>query len=315
MVAIEDDAGTRWALPESAPGTYTSANQQLPTDHRYRLRIQTTQGRDYASDFVAVKPAPAIDSLAGRVQADGVQLYLSTHDDAARSQYYRWEYEETWEFTSGAKSGLEKQGDTLLPRRNDIYHCWRTENTTAVQTASTVALSRDAVLDYRLLFLPANSIRLRYKYSILVRQFALTEEEFQYWETLKKNTQSIGGLFDPLPSQLTGNIHNTTNSQEPVLGYIGAGTVSEKRIFIDNSTLPTSWISANPEYAGCMLLDTIFIAKTPYKPAIFFTDTTLRVPVGPAADKAGKTIGYTYQTAPCVDCRLRGSNLKPSFWP
>ncbi|WP_303309440.1 DUF4249 domain-containing protein [Hymenobacter sp. BT730] len=315
-LAIEDDAGTRWPLQEGAPGTYVSESLQLPAGQQYHLRIQTQSGRRYASEFVPLKPAPPIDSLSGRIEADGLQFYLSAHDDVGRTQYYRWEYAETWEFTSGAWSRLEKQiGDTLLPRTDDIYHCWRTENSTAVYTATTVPLSRDAVLDYRLLLIPPTSSRLRFKYSLLVRQFALTEAEFQYWEALKKNSQNIGGLFDPLPSQLTGNVHSETNTTEPVLGYVGAGTVAEKRIFIDNNSLPPTWSLRNEGYEGCMLLDTIFKKDASFNLALFFSDPNLRLPVGPVTDRAGNLLGYTYQTTACVDCRLRGTNSKPSFWP
>ncbi|MEJ7664694.1 MAG: DUF4249 family protein [Hymenobacter sp.] len=54
------------------------------------------------------------------------------------------------------------------------------------------------------------SSKLYYLYSILVRQYALTPEEFAYWDKLRKNTENLGTLFDPLPSQLSGNVHRLT---------------------------------------------------------------------------------------------------------
>jgi hypothetical protein len=65
-----------------------------------------------------------------------------------------------------------------------------------------------------------------------------------YWLNVQKNSQSLGGLFDVQPSELTGNIHGVTNVNDPVVGYISACTIQERRLFIDNHDLP-GWKS-NP---------------------------------------------------------------------
>jgi hypothetical protein len=66
--------------------------------------------------------------------------------------------------------------------------------------------------------------------SFLFRQYPLTEQGYTYWLTVQKNSQSLGGLFDLQPAQIKGNLHCITNSANPVIGFISASTVQEKRI-------------------------------------------------------------------------------------
>ncbi|RSK49479.1 DUF4249 domain-containing protein [Hymenobacter rigui] len=302
-VYIETLANKRYPLAETTAGLYTSVSQKLPTDQQYRLRIRTVAGHDYTSDFTALKLTPAVDQLEGRVQPNGVQLYLSTHDDQNQTRYYRWEYEETWEFFAAHESLYEyvPSSGMTIPRKEGIYHCWRTEKSTTIETSSTARLSQDAVRDYRMQFIQPRSPKLRSKYSILVRQYGMSQAEFDYWEEVKKNTENIGTLFDPLPSQIQGNVHAVSDAEEPVFGFVGATTQVEKRIFIGRLDVPLEWSYINEGYEQC---PEPFPAPSGYTAQQLFGELNLEL-----------VSRSTMLPRECVDCRLRGSNVKPSFWP
>jgi hypothetical protein len=310
---LGDDAGSRYALTEGAAGTYTSASLTLDPARKYQLHLTTAAGKTYVSDLVAVKTTPPIDSIAWKFGPGGVQLYLSAHDDQNKTTYYRWNYTETWLFTSAFYShvSFDKATGSYQTRTDDIYHCWTTVNSTLISLGNTAKLTRDVLADYPLLFIPDNSPKLRYRYSILVQQQAQSAEEYQYWEALKKNTESIGSLYDPLPTQLTGNVHALGDATEPVLGFIGAHSVTEKRIFIDRSEipLPSGW-AYDTGYQSCGVTPmsfTLFDAKASFS-------TPYYAPIDPVYNDSGIVIGYTGASPTCVDCRLRGTNIKPSFW-
>ncbi|WP_165768173.1 DUF4249 domain-containing protein [Hymenobacter amundsenii] len=314
LLRIEAASGQQYKLRETMAGTYESAALVLPAGQRYRLHITTRARREYASDFTLLKSTPPLDAFRAQVEPSGVQLYLSTHDDTGSSQYYRWQYEETWEFTSAHDSRWRYLGNKQMVRRKEnIYRCWRTESAANIKTFSTLRLQQDAVRDYRLLFVPATAIRLRYRYSIIVHQYALAREEFDYWEAVKKNTDNLGTLFDPLPSQIQGNVHALADESEPVLGFVGAATVREQRLFINRAQLPFEWQFVDDIYRTCVDVDTFPSAR--YKPSDWtydemFGDSVARMPVA----RIGPGETYTGQTQACVDCRLHGSNVSPSFW-
>ncbi|TGE24065.1 DUF4249 domain-containing protein [Hymenobacter aquaticus] len=301
-VYVEEENGQRYRLTESPAGTYTSPNLQLNVGKRHRLHFTTAASKEYFSDYTAVKLTPPIDKVTWTADEGGVHLFVSAHDDANKTQYYRWDYDETWEFTSQYRSYFEFVGGKMQYRTNNIWRCWTGQLGGFIRLSTTTKLNQDVVADYPLANLPSNSTKLRYKYSVLVKQYAQTQEEFAYWEEMRKNTESIGTLFDPLPTQLVGNMHCATKPDELVLGYVGGYSVSEKRIFISRDELPASW-QFETGYK-CGVPDTIQFQYA----ALAFNNPNF-LPIEMIED-----VGYTGLTSDCVDCRKRGTNVAPSFW-
>ncbi|MCA8831457.1 DUF4249 domain-containing protein [Hymenobacter sp. BT728] len=254
-VFIEEAEGARYPLSETSVGTYTSAALQLAAGKQVRLHFTTATQRDYISDYTTVKDTPPIDSISWAIRNRKLNVYANTHDASNLSQYFRWTYVETWEFTSAFQSVIEYKSGSIVPRRDDVYHCWGTEAPSTIVLGSTTRLAQNRVSEQVISQLPDASPKVRIQYSILVKQYALTPEEYAYWEQMRKNTESIGSLFDALPSQLTGNVHCQTEPAEQVLGFVGAQSVEEKRIFIERQQLPADWPYVTG-YEGCFL-DTI----------------------------------------------------------
>jgi len=315
QVTILDDAGRRYPLAESPAGTCTAAATPLDPSRQYQLRLTTAQGREYASDLEPVAATPPIDSLTWRLTPEqGVQLYVNTHGAATGARYYRWDYEETWQFTSAFESSIE-----YVPSRNNvrargasIFRCWRTEASTAILQGNTTQLSQNTLASFPLVRLPPDS-KLLFGYSLLVRQVAQSQAEYAYWETLRKNTENLGTVNDPLPARVTGNVHALANPAEPVLGYVGVHAVAQKRLFIDGAQFPTprpTSVFLDPAYAPCVL--------EKLAPGFAFQQFKIGadIPVVPLINPAnGDTVGIAFSSPDCVDCRLRGTNVKPSFWP
>ena len=315
-VLIKDDMGTEYSLSERPAGTYTlSQRQPLDSTRRYQLRVTTAGGTAYESDLVPVQRTPPIDTVSWRATGDGVQIAVSAHGAPGRpTTYYRWDYQETWRYTSAFYSHLfyDKASNSLEQRNGDIYNCWSTVGSNTINLGSTATLGQDVLSQQPLLLIPTKSAKLRIRYSILVLQYGQTADEYHYWETLKKNTESIGSLYDALPTQLTGNLHNLADPAEPVLGYVGAHSLRTHRIFIDRTELPLpfDWVFETG-YEGC--------GKVPetYEPfvslSVFGSPNFL--PIDAIYNENGRLVGYTGASTDCVDCRARGgSNLRPSFW-
>jgi len=310
LVKIESDNGESYFLQGNRSAEY-KGEFNLDQSKKYRVYIRTQDGKEYASDFIEVKQTPAIDDVTWKPVNGEVQLYVSTHDDDNETWYYRWEFEETWHYRSAFYSNLIYRNGRVEyrePYDEDIYNCWQTEPSTTIKLGNSVKLSRDVISDYKILAIPYNSEKVAIKYSLLVKQYALTQEAYQYWETLKKNTENIGTLFDPLPSQLSSNIRCLTDPQEPVVGFISATTMQQKRVFVDRLDFPKEWRTFIPTcYSDTLYLKDASIHQ-------YFADGH-NIPITEIyAKNSPVIIGYSYASKPCLDCTTRGSNVKPAFW-
>jgi hypothetical protein len=223
---------------------------------------------------------------------------VNTHDPQNNTRFYRWEIEETHEFTVPTPSGLEyfEESKRLEPRTENLYRCWKTSKPQNILIGNSTKLSQDIIYKYQVNRVPKESDRLVIKYSLLVRQFALTKEAYDYWEQLRKNTENLGTLFDPQPTSVTGNLKNVTNSTEPVFGFFSVLTVEKKRIFVNRSELPNWRIRSG--YEDCRV-DTI---------------QTLNDLNGSLIITSLLPSGFLVTVPFCSDCRTRGINVKPPFW-
>jgi len=151
----------------------------------------------------------------------------------------------------------------------------------------------------------------------LVKQYALSSAGYNYFEQLRQNTEELGGIFDPQPSQLTGNVHCTTDANIPAIGYVTVGTIQQKRVFIDNSQLPDSWTTTYPyncEQDTALYFNPLTKQNDVLRYLVPVPSNQLAT-AGWYGNPAGMVpIGYFYSDPICVDCSLRGTLIKPGFW-
>jgi hypothetical protein len=309
-VTLEDENGSSFKLQETESGIYTTSSEALSVDKKYRLNIRTSQNSIYQSDYIVSKRTPPIDTISYAVVKDGLEIRVSAHDPTGNSQYYRWRYTETWEYFSSYSSQYLIQSPGVVvdrPFNENIQHCWKTQSGLPTLLESTTRLNEDRVTNFPLLVIPGNSIKLSVKYSILVRQQALTEEAYNYWSTLQRITENLGGLYDPLPAELKGNISCITDPSESVIGFFSGGSIEEKRIFLNVRDLPGGLLRYNSPVCQ---IDTIEVADLRGTP----TGTLL---IGAIYNEEyTRVIAYTTAEDRCIDCRTYGGGvlIKPDFW-
>jgi len=311
QVNVENDNGGIFTLTDNGNGEYTIPQLILDNNAKYRLSIRTINGKEYVSDYSPVNHTPVIDSITWQKENEGVQIYVNTHGNQNDTSYFRWTYSETWEFHSAYVSNLDYIRDPvtndpvgLMNRVNPeaIYTCWRTQRSTNIILGSSEKLTANRI------FLPIRFIEplgeeLSVRYYIEMSQYALSHDAYRFFQRLKRNTEQIGTLFDPQPSQLSTNIHCLSDSLEEVVGFVEITDQQQAHIFITNDDVKP-W---TPPVA---------CSKAVFRN----NDTTLRaigsayLPVA-ALTFRGPSI-ETFEASPneCVDCTLRGTNIKPAFW-
>lgn len=330
-VSIEGEDNTTRVLSSRSDGHYDGVDLNLNNATKYRLKIRTSDAKEFVSDFTAVRNNPPIDSISWKressgLQENGVQFYVNTHDPQNNTRYYQWEYVETWEYHAVYQSRVKYQIGNLpsgekrykavyySTRQNEydssLYYCWQNFASTNLNIGSSAKLSNDQITQ-QLVFVPKASEKISVLYSVNVRQYSWSKEGYEFLERMKKNTEQTGSVFDAQPSAINGNIHCTTDPTEPVIGFVTICPIQEKRVFLENRALLPGW---GYQPLACTqdtiknISDTIIaygLGKIPTNVpdcgmAICPTEITLFMAAQPA----------------CVDCALNGgTNTKPNFWP
>lgn len=305
FVRVEDETGNLFLLGESGNGIYSLEKMNLNPSLKYRLVITTSNDEEYISDFIELKISPAIDSITwGKsTQNESLAIYVNTHDASNNTKYYQWTFEETWEYTAGYFSSFEIKGGAVVPQDEDMYRCWISLPSTEIHVGTSVELREDVIRNFQLLSIPVGSPKLFRKFSLEVQQRALTKDAYDFWLQLKKTTESLGGLFDPLPSQVIGNLRSLEDTSQPVLGYFSGGYVSKKRIFIGITDLPVELRKITPPYCP---VDTIAVDLVSTYP-----DMNIIGPYGYPFVEGYLSSAYSN----CLDCRDEGgSTVRPDFW-
>lgn len=311
MVKLEGSNNTSWMLFENNVGNYSINNLQLDTAYKYRLVIKTNNNEEYESDFVPVRNNPPIDSISWVRDNKGVTIFINTNDPQNKTRYYQWEYFETWEFHAEFNASLKyvRSGGNIRVELRDstdpkIFTCWQFNPSTNIVLGSSAKLSRD-VIQLPLVNIPPASWKLSVLYSMYVKQYAWSKEGYQFLEKMKKNTESVGSVFDAQPSELNTNFKCISNPNLPVIGFFNICTIREQRIFIYNRELP-NWNYRQ----DCTTI------KIENQPDSIRKKGANTLPFSPKSSGPFGNIITFYASQPiCVDCTLRGSNLKPVYWP
>ncbi len=304
IVNLSDDLGNTWLLKEKGNGYYITDSTVFRgvLGRSYTLRVDTRNslpnGYNYESDPVEMKPVPEIDRLyyekvliAAETDdapaKEGCDILLDTRDSGEDCSYFRWDYTETWEIR--------------LPYDVPNKICWVTNNSSQILLKNTSHLSQNNISAYPVTFISNETDRLDNRYSILVRQYSISEQEYNYWNRMQTMSEQTGTLYDVMPSSVQGNMNCIEDPSEKVLGFLSVSAKRTKRIYVEEL------------FSGLVEL---------YKDCA--VDTV--GPIGPIPNLGVSLwiiIDGSYEMPPyrvltdkkgCADCSVRGTTKKPAFW-
>ncbi len=319
-VFVLDDQGNQFDYSEGINGNYQSTlAYQAEVGRKYRLSINYGS-KEYQSKWMELISSPPIDSVYYKFTEQpseefgrnlrGIQFFLDSHDDAGKSKYFRYEWEETYKIIVPYPSSYDYDISTRTWTYRDtpVGICYESGNSNQFILANSLGSTTNRITEMPIRYHDEYSQALRDRYYIHVRQYSFDSETYNYYRRLKENIEGGGSLFDKQQGSIIGNMEAIHDAAEPVLGYFEVAGISQHSIFVNKRDLPKAY---------------------PRSPYIYYCFNSL-ISTTPDSVHYYLTLGDKYQIvnlllnpgqnqadiAPinCTDCSWYAPVQPPDFW-
>lgn len=310
---------------------YVIPSYDLPSNTLYALKVEL-DGETYQSEYQPLLSPKTIDELYYKENPDGISLFVSSSGNEDDTPYYIWNYEEDWEFHADVDLSAPTlyhwmYNEAYYPgivegKSNPYYYCWNHDISSLIYIYDAGPLSQNVAKDFKILDIPVKDIRISYIYSILVKQGSLSKEAYEYFRKQKLYTEQAGGLFTPIPGEITSNVKCITDPQKKVYGYVVVSNVTTQRLFVyasDFEQIGSEHKNCHPgygheqeDYYGVEAWKMWWFEEVKDKDV---RSVILNEKEGYGKEYIEKNSILYYKE--CVDCRTyHGATKKrPDFWP
>ena len=301
IITINCSDGSTNLLLENEPGIYLTQDSEFVGEigKSYWVEIITSDSHKYESIPEEIQSEIQIKSIYGEedevvVDIDekrqAVKFYFDIENPENNSSYYVWNYRESWEWH------VLRQ----IPKSEDpAYICYPTNNPSKVNLFDASILTEKKINHLPLSTIDENEVKLLHSYYLTVDAYTVSKTCFNFWQNIKKISQSDGSLFDVIPSSVFGNIQSCDDDTE-VLGYFQVSSHSTYgNLFTEDSYNIEFPIQARECNVFELVGDSYVPGKYHY--------------IKERIDDSGERI-YTVQNNFCYDCSLKYPSNKPSFW-
>lgn len=329
-VKVIDDQQNIFQFKEQKPGEYVSINKfkALPNVN-YQLQITTLNGKSYTSENVQLTNRTEINDIKIKKDVDdnnyekGIHILINSLNSSNNTQYYRYEYEETYKVIAPNWSPRELivKSNTIPyevelvykdPNVNDRV-CYASNFSKGIIQVQTDNLTEDNVSDFDLVYIERNDVKLWYTYSILVKQYTQSREAYNFYKLLDELSISNDLFSQKQPGFVSGNI-SSESINEKVIGIFEISSLAQKRIFLNRYDL---FRSGKPSVACYDIMYAPELENGKLTAMLNSGDFKFYLEKDPTLDIDQPIIGdgdYYLIESKCADCRLSGSNIKPDFW-
>ena len=276
-VTVLDDADNSFEFSETSPGSYTN-NMKGEVGRTYFVEVKTASGDIIRSRPALLKKAPPVSDITSAVEEktvitnDGVyvkqkNLQLRVNTNVAgfsERPRLRWGVKGEYEFKEWYPMALNPK--TCYVKDRIGYN--------KLSIFDTHDLAGDELKD-ELFFTMTYNYKFAYNYCFHVFQYAVTEDEFKYWDAIGDIIDIDGSLFDPPPGTVRGNLYNVNDPNALILGYFSVAGVSYQREFTNATSLQAAaeppcmtyrQQGRPPECNDCLLLSMSTLTEPGYWP-------------------------------------------------
>ncbi len=221
-------------------GAYLVHVGQLDPSSKYWLEV-VWDDNTYTSTPLEPLPTPEIEELNWEMAVDGqnVSFMVTPAAAPAEKQYYRWNYEETWEVHTPlvALYEYDPETDQIIPASTLLNIGWAQHYDPSYIYGDNENYQSGQMRNFVVYNADKDDNRFNYRYYTRIYQTAISREEYEYERLSAQLSDEMGGLFTPQPSALPSNIHCQTSDVQAI-GFIGVSLNSTSaHIYVDRKSV------------------------------------------------------------------------------
>ncbi len=263
IVTIEDDEANATPLIYKDSGIYVSTDPSYigKVGRSYHVNILLKDGTRFISRPETIKPVQPISAVNANFMMDFsielptyLKVSVDTKDPAAEENYYQWKfYSLVMRETHGIPCGF------LCIKFETCYQEWVDNE---IRVLSDQNINGNEIKN--------QTVGRTYIYTygnpyVEIAQLSISREAYQFWNRYQDQLTRTGGILDPLPASIKGNVYNANNDADFALGYFSASSVFRKKvIFIPygiteylldisaRSHVPPGWLSCFEYYENAL---------------------------------------------------------------
>ena len=289
----------------------------------YRVWLSDDETKKvYRSNWMKVEKAPLIERIDFVPDDKNVKVRLTLTGPADDTRFFCWTYTEDWEIHSDFlplylyRYGVDPynirgQAYEEIQGEYDKYYCWNSSSSKELFVADTRDLNSRTLPARQIASFGRTTSRCQELYCISVTAYGISADRYAYIHHMNEVSNIQGDLFSPNPSAMRGNLRCEQDSTELVLGYVGVCQTTMTRAFFEGTRYYTGRVDNSVRFFPN--LSEPLEAESNEKGYDYFYMLGNR-PLYLVADENGDE---KMQWAPrrCVDCTVKGTKNKPSYWP
>ncbi len=246
QVFLLNEQGEGISVPLQFEGIYrlsipaNSSSISIEEGQSYQLQINTVEGKTYTSSFEKLNPVPKASGLSYELETREdindnedivdqtfIRFFINTPltaESGDNKAVLKWDMTGTYRFVESLDEGQN------IPTQKSCYV------SEILQRERPVVFNGNAsprpVLEKQFIIEEKLNYRFVTGYYLTVRQQSISEEAFEYWESIRKVVDISGNFFEAPPGKIRGNFSNSADAEEDVFGYFSAIQEDTIRLFV-----------------------------------------------------------------------------------
>lgn len=247
QVTIECKGGLNYNLTYDSNGCYYTDSAEFIGNigKSYRLRVKTSDGKEFLSEYEQLLDCPDIEELTAQyyenkvVSTDGMNYFdniekglqvMNTTNTIGFTPYYKYECRlilQSLQYYPATPASIERYIFRPFSSRGNLYIANAKDYADKRIVGNQLYSTPTIMFHYNDEHLIENmeyEIRNCGEY-VRVTQYSMTEAQYNYWKAVKYQVENKNYIFGQIEYQVVGNIQCTNDPEEPALGFFGASAV------------------------------------------------------------------------------------------